>query len=158
MLPRLILSLTLLFAAAPTSALAQEAQPVEIAGFVMAEKVTTDEAGNSTVELVEPKVVVPGDRLILGVRFTNAGSDPVENFVVTNPLPEAVTYASDADPALEVSVDGGVTWGQLASLEVVDADGNRSAAGPDDVNKVRWTLTAIAPGESGQLAFPVFVR
>ena len=158
MLPRFILSFALLFAAVPTALLAQDAPRVEVAGFVMAEQVTTDDAGQGTVELVEPKVVVPGDRLLLGVRFTNGSTEPVENFVVTNPLPAAVSYASDADPALEVSVDGGLTWGQLASLEVIDGDGNRSAAGPADVTIVRWTLAAIAPGETGQVSFPVFVR
>ncbi|QDH35240.1 hypothetical protein [Porphyrobacter sp. YT40] len=142
--------------AAPTQALAET--PLELVGYVKIEKVTTTPSGERQVEWVEPDVVVPGDRLIFGTRFTNKGAATLERIVVSNPVPASVRLSGEIDTALLVSVDGGTTWGQLSELEIPAPDGTRRAARPEDVTNVRWVLPAIAPGERGQLEFPVTVR
>lgn len=156
------LSVALLLMAAPTSILAAQdvaaPSPVSLSGDVMAVKVTTDEAGVETSELVQPDLIVPGDRLIFGTDYANNGAEPVTAFVVTNPLPAAVRLAPDADPALSVSVDGGASWGLLADLTVTEADGTSRAATQADVTHVRWTLASIAPGEAGRLEYPAIIR
>ncbi|MEL6531003.1 MAG: hypothetical protein AAFQ27_13660 [Pseudomonadota bacterium] len=139
-------------------ALAQEASPVSLSGDVKAVVTSTDEAGNKTTELVEPNTIVPGDRLVFGTDYSNTGAEPVKNFVVTNPLPKPVKLASDADADLEVSVDGGTSWGTLASLSVTLEDGSSRSAQHEDVTHVRWTLAEIAPGESGRLEYPAIIR
>jgi uncharacterized repeat protein (TIGR01451 family) len=136
----------------------QAETPLELAGYVTLEKVTITASGERQVERVEPRVVVPGDRLIFGTRFANRGAVPIEGFVVSNPVPPSVSLSGEIDPALLVSVDGGATWGRLAELAVVQADGSRRAALPGDVTNVRWVLPTVAPGESGTLEFPVTVR
>jgi uncharacterized repeat protein (TIGR01451 family) len=140
------------------AALAQGASPVSLSGDVKAVQTTLDASGKEIIELVEPGTIVPGDRLVFGTDYANTGSEPVNNFVVTNPLPSAVRLAGDADADLVVSVDGGTTWGPLASLTVANADGSTRSATHEDVTHVRWTLATIAPGESGRLEYPAIIR
>ncbi|MEM1051308.1 MAG: hypothetical protein AAGI28_04360 [Pseudomonadota bacterium] len=152
---------TLFFAASASlsvPALAQEASPVSLSGDVMAVEVSVDEDGNETTKLVEPSTIVPGDRLIFGTDYANTGDEPVKNFVVTNPLPGPVRLAPDAEPNLVVSVDGGASWGTLASLTVTLDDGSQRSAQHADVTHVRWTLAEIPPGEGGRLEYPAIIR
>ncbi len=132
--------------------------PLELRGYVKLEKVTTDAAGERRVNRVDPVTVVPGDKLIFGTRFANRGSAPIEQFVVSNAVPAAVSVTGEIDPGVQVSVDGGTAWGKLADLEIADAAGARRAALPADITNVRWVLPSIAPGETGVLEFPVTVR
>ena len=155
----------LLFAAVPLSAQETGApdalsavSPVKLSGDVMAVKTVTDAAGASRIELVEPDLIVPGDRLMFGTQYANDSADPVTNFTVTNPLPSAVRLAPDADPELMVSVDGAKTWGTLPQLSVESEDGSSRAATHADVTHVRWTIPAIAPGDGGRLEYPAIIR
>lgn len=134
------------------------ASPIALTGDVMAEKVVTDADGKERIELVAPTTIVPGDRLVFGTDYANTGADAVSNFTVTNPLPAAVRLAPDADPALEVSVDGGKVFGVLAALTVTSSDGTARPATHADVTHVRWVLASIAPGASGRLTYPAIIR
>ncbi|MEQ8412290.1 MAG: hypothetical protein RIC51_04320 [Erythrobacter sp.] len=158
------------FAAASTPVAAQEAaapreepkaapaSPVTLSGEVKAVRTMVDADGTETTELVEPGVIVPGDRLIFGTNYANNGAEAVTDFVVTNPLPDAVRLAPDADPALVVSVDAGKTWGTLGELTATGDDGATRPATHGDVTHVRWTLERIAPGETGRLEYPAIIR
>jgi uncharacterized repeat protein (TIGR01451 family) len=142
----------------PALAAAQSApSPVTLMGDVMLERTVT-ENGVSKVQLVEPRVVIPGDHLLFTTRYRNEGTQAVTNFVVTNPLPSAVTLSSGTAPGAEVSVDGGKTWGQLGSLKVASAEGSERAAAATDVTHVRWTIPTIAPGASGEVQYHGIVR
>jgi len=150
--------MTALMIAFASPAHAQGQAPLELVGYVKLEKVTTTASGERQVEWVEPERVVPGDRLIFGTRFANRGDVPIERFVVSNPVPAAVSVTGEVDPRVLVSVDGGTAWGKLADLQVLDAAGARRPALPADITNVRWVLPSIAPGETGTLEFPVTVR
>jgi uncharacterized repeat protein (TIGR01451 family) len=116
------------------------------------------ENGTERKTLVEPKVVVPGDRLLFSVSYRNSGEKPVNDFVLTNPLPQGVMLAPDGTAGLDVSVDAGKSWGKLAQLSVPDGQGGRRAALASDVTHVRWALAPIAPGASGTVKFYAIVR
>ncbi|QFT77595.1 hypothetical protein [Erythrobacter sp. THAF29] len=131
---------------------------VKLAGDVKAVKTVTDDTGAERTALVEPDLIVPGDRLIFGTDYANTSSETVTDFVVTNPLPSAVRLAPDADPELVVSVDGAKTWGTVSALSVTEEDGSSRPASHADVTHVRWTLATIAPGESGRLEYPAIIR
>lgn len=133
-------------------------QPLQLKTDVKAVKSIENDDGTTVTALVDPEIVVPGDRVIFGTEYANSGTEPVENFIVTNPLPAAVRLAADADPALVVSVDGGKTWGALAELQVMQDGAVPRAAGPEDVTHIRWTLAVVAPGESGRLEYPAIIR
>lgn len=150
--------------AVPVLPLAAQATPaapapaVSVDGDIKSEKAVSGADGKARVELVEPESFLPGDRLVFGQNYTNTSAEVVTNFSITNPLPEAVRLAPDADPALDVSVDGGKTWGRLAALTVTSSDGTARPAVHADVTHVRWVLATIAPGASGRVAFPVIIR
>jgi uncharacterized repeat protein (TIGR01451 family) len=134
------------------------ASPVALKGDVMAEKIITAPDGSEIREMVPPTTIVPGDRLIFGTDYANSGSEAVQNFTVTNPLPTAVRLAPDADPALDVSVDGGKTWGALSALSITNSDGTTRSAAHADVTHIRWVLASIAPGSTGRLTYPAIIR
>lgn len=130
---------------------------VALQGDVKQEKTVVENGAHKRV-LITPKKVVPGDKLIFSTAYKNNGTAPVDHFVVTNPLPAAVSYSPEGAQNAEVSVDGGKTWGQLAALKVKDAKGVLRAAQPEDVTHVRWTVAVIAPGASGSVSYHAVVR
>ena len=151
-------AMAVMLIAGPAHAAAQAAPAaISLKNDVMLEK-TVIENGKSSVTLVEPKVVVPGDRLIYTIRYHNDGALPATNYVMTDPLPSAVVLAPDSATGSEVSVDGGTTWGPLASLKVSDGQGGLRAALASDVTHLRWTIAQIAPGGAGQVEFHAIVR
>ena len=114
------------------------------------------ENGRTTEKLEDPTQVLPGDRLVFTTRYTNGGDKPVDDFVVTNPLPAPVKLAKV--DSFEVSVDGGKTFGALAALKATGADGKPRAAELGDVTHVRWRVASIAPGASGEVKYFAEVR
>ena len=147
-----------LFAAVTaTGAMAQAAQPVELKGDVKIDRLVT-ENGAARHVLVDPEVVVPGDRLLFSTAYRNAGAAAVRNFVVTNPVPEGVMLAPEGAGTLEVSVDGGKNWGKLAVLAVANGQGGTRPAQSSDVTHLRWTLSTLAPGAQGTLTYNAIVR
>lgn len=135
-----------------------QARAITLVGDVKLVKVTTDDDGEVSTELVAPDTIVPGDKLIFTTVYSNSSDMAVENFVVTNPVPEAVRLETDADTGLTVSVDGGANWGMLAELRVEAEDGSIRKATHGDVTHIRWTLATVEPGESGRLEYPAIIR
>jgi len=147
----------LLSALLPGQALA--ANHVALANDVFVERVTTDMQGKQRILLEEPKVVVPGDRLVFVLNYRNAGAQPADKFVITNPLPDAVRFADAGDTRPLVSVDGGQAWGQLDELTVAQPDGTRRPAQPADVTHLRWAFQKPIPaGATGKLMFRGVVK
>ena len=149
----LILSALLL----PTAALAQN--QVALTSEVLVERTTTDAAGQQSVRLEAPGVVTPGDRLVFVLSYRNNSAGPATDFVVTNPIPDSVSFAGAMSAGAVLSVDGGNQWGALEALIVRNADGTSRAATQDDVTHVRWRIAqAIPAGGSGELRFRGVVK
>ena len=147
----------LLAALMPGPALA--ANQVALDNHVFVERVSTDTEGKQRILLEEPKVVVPGDRLVFVLNYRNAGAQPADKFVVTNPMPSAVRFADAGDTRPFVSVDGGKQWGLLSDLSVPMAGGERRAAQPADVTHIRWAFQKPIPvGGTGKLMFRGIVK
>lgn len=132
-----------------------QSQAVALKGDVKVVRQVT-ENGKTSEKLEEPSSVIPGDKLVFTTSYTNGGATPATDFVVTNPLPAPVKLASGGD--FEVSVDGGKTFGALATAKVAGADGAQRAAELGDVTHVRWKLASIAPGASGAVKYFAEVR
>ena len=149
--------LLLLAALMPDQALA--ANQVALDNAVFVERVSTDAQGKQRILLEEPKVVVPGDRLVFVLAYRNAGAQPADKFVITNPMPSAVSFADAGDTRPLVSVDGGKQWGLLSDLSVPMTGGTRRAAQPADVTHVRWAFQNPIPvGGTGKLMFRGVVK
>jgi len=146
-----------LLALSAPAAMAQPSQPIELKGDVKVSKQVV-ENGKEKQVLSEPKVVVPGDRLIFSTSYRNNGTETVRNFVVTNPIPNGVMLAPEGAGDHSVSVDGGKTWGKLADLSVSTGEGATRAAVAGDVTHVRWVLSEVAPGAAGKVTYNAIVR
>ncbi len=149
-------ALVALAASIPGAALANG--QVALASDVFVEKAVKDPAGRTKLVLEEPKVVVPGDKLVFVLKYQNKGQAPATNFVVTNPLPSAVAFHGATDNAAQVSVDGGRSWGALSTLKVKEPSGIRTA-NASDVTHIRWAFANPIPaGSAGKLMFRGIVR
>lgn len=140
-----------LFASAPSFAQAT----VELQGDVKVVRIV-EENGKRVERYAEPTQVVPGDRLKFTTSYRNGTGQKADNFVITNPLPKAVVLTEAGD--FEVSVDGGKTFGALATRTVSRPEGGTRPATLADVEQVRWTIASIAPGASGEVTYFASVR
>jgi uncharacterized repeat protein (TIGR01451 family) len=123
----------------------------------------TDADGKTVQEYVPFTKVVPGDVLLCTVEYTNKGTAPAGQVVVSLPVPPEMTLvaSSAAHQTAETlySVDGGQSYGPLEKLLITEADGKVRPARADDVNAVRWTLLAdLAPGQTGRLSYLATIR
>lgn len=150
-----LLPLLALFAAT-----AAEAQSnVTLNNQVFVEHVRVDAQGRRSVTLDAPQVVTPGDHLVFVLTYHNGGQQPATGFAVTNPIPPAVAFERSDDASATVSVDGGLSWGALASLTVAQPDGTRRPATAADVTHVRWAFSQPIPaGGEGRLSFRGIVK
>lgn len=140
-------------------AAAMAASQVTLASDVFVERVRHDASGRAVTVLEPPKRVAPGDRLVFVLSYRNGGNEPAADFVVTNPVPDAVAFAGADGAEPELSVDWGRSWGKLSSLSVKSSDGRMRPARPEDVTHVRWSIRqAIAAGETGKLSFRAVAR
>jgi hypothetical protein len=125
---------------------------IQLVGDVFVERFEPAPGGRIARVLERADRLHSGDRLVFVVSWNRADQG---RFVVTNPVPPSVVWQpGGTDPTQEVSVDGGHTWGTLATLLVHDAAGWRSAR-PDDVTHVRWR---VPPLRSGQITYRGIVR
>jgi hypothetical protein len=125
------------------------------------DKVTTI-AGKTTHQIVNPTethdIVVPGSHIVMVTEYHNNLTQPITNVEYTNPVPAEYLLADDSAAEFDVSVDGGKTFGKLASLVVKDGKGGTRAAQAGDVTTVRRVIAQIAPGETAKIEFHAIVR
>ena len=132
--------------------------PVELDSQVFVEHVQTDINGRARRVLRAPGELDAGDRLVFVVRYRNAGKAPVQGFAVTNPVPATLRIEPD-QPAMQVSVDGGRSWGRLDMLSVPTPLGGTRRATAEDVTHVRWAVPApLRPGTGGRISYRAVVR
>lgn len=115
---------------------------------VFVERIDSDQ----TRKLMPANQLRPGDRVVYLLSWSRQGGNG--SFVLTNPLPQTITYLGSASQDEEVSVDGGATWGRIGVLTL----GDRLATA-SDVTHVRWHIAApIAAKGSGRIAWNAIVR
>ncbi len=141
----------------PGTALAQS--QVALTSNVLVERTTTGPNGAARTSLEAPGIVTPGDRLVFVLSYRNNAASPATDFVVTNPIPESVSFTAAESAGSVLSIDGGRTWGLLSALSVRNADGTNRPATPADVTHVRWRIAQPIPaGGSGELRFRGVVK
>lgn len=147
-------------ALAVATAMPALAAPVELVTKVMTEQRTAAKDGTTQVALAPAGRVTPGDRIVYQIAYRNTGTQPISDFVVSNPLPKDVAYMAPAagSPAPDLSVDGS-TFGSLAVLRVKGPNGALRPATAADVKAVRWRLAEpLAAGSHGQFAFRAVLK
>jgi uncharacterized repeat protein (TIGR01451 family) len=148
---------TIIMAFASSAAVATT--PLELKSDVFVERQVIRNDGSKSVVLEKPNMVTPGDNLVFVVRYKNVGGATASNFVVTNPLPSAVSFNGTSDGLEVVSIDGGKSWGILGTLRVTKADGTMRAAALTDVTHIKWNLNQkLTAGAEGKLIFRGIVK
>lgn len=137
----------------------QAATPLQLSSDVFVERQIVRADGSKAIVLEKPNMVTPGDNLVFIVRYKNTGGSTASNFVVTNPLPTAVTFNGTSDGLETVSVDGGNNWGILGAIRVARADGTSRPARRTDVTHIKWNLNQpLTAGAEGKLIFRGIVK
>ena len=149
--------LLLLALIAPAAAIASDT--VSLTSEVLVERTKRQADGTTVTVREKPDVVTPGDTLVFILSYSNRGAEAATGFVVTNPVPAAVRYTGTEGAAVEVSVDGGKSWGALSALTVTNEDGTRRPAAEADVTHLRWSFDRPIPaGDGGTLSFHARVK
>ena len=119
-----------------------------------------NEKGEKEVKRVDAASakVVPGDTVIFSVLYENVGKEATDNVVITNPVPEHMTYiegtASGEGTAIDFSVDKGKTYKLPKDLRIKNKEGKEVRAGPSDYTDIRWALDGPLPsGAKGAVSF-----
>lgn len=136
---------------------------IEVSTIAEVEVVEKQPDGSETVKRVAASRVVPGTEVIYTITATNAGNEPADEVVVTNPVPAQTSYvggsAAGANTHISFSVDGGNSWGRAESLTVIDANGEPRAATAADYTHVRWQLQSdLAPLQKLPVSYRVQVK
>jgi len=114
--------------------------------------------GTESVTREPADMVVPGERIVYTLNFTNDDAAPASDLVLTMPVPTEIKYmdGSAEKPGAKTvySADGGQSFAERSKLSKVQADGNMRTAADEDITHIRWTVTGpIAVGETGNLSF-----
>lgn len=97
-----------------------------------------------------------GDRLVMVVEWQT--SPDGKSFAVTSPIPRSIAFQDTSTDAMQVSVDGGRSWGQLGALKTSDRYGSRIAS-PEDVTHLRWLVNPNdARRGMGRVTYSAIVR
>ncbi|MEA2076860.1 MAG: hypothetical protein U9O95_02455 [Candidatus Marinimicrobia bacterium] len=108
----------------------------------------------------------PGDVIRYTIIAGNVGNGILTSPLITDPIPQGVSYQPYTAKGLNSVITYSVNNGQLFQAwppTYIEKDENgrdvRKLASPDMVTHVRWELTkSLAPNENHQLEFEVIVK
>lgn len=133
---------------------------------VVAEKeVTVTEGGKQVVKRVKADKSSPGETLIFTLSYQNSGDERAVDVKLDNPLPAGTKYvpgsASGANSQVSYSADGGKSFAapeQLSVEKVKAGKKEKVRAQAVDYTTIRWVISEIQPGQSGQVSFRAQVQ
>lgn len=116
------------------------------------------EDGTTQVVRTAADTVVPGERIVYTINYTNDKAEAVNDIVLTLTVPPEVTFvegsADKAGAVVSYSTDNGASFTSRQSAMVMETGGNIRAASADDITAVRWTVAGpVAAGVSDALSF-----
>jgi uncharacterized repeat protein (TIGR01451 family) len=162
---RTIAGITLMFLLLPAAAGAQQKASIELKSVSEVEMVTTNAKGGKEVKRINAAKakIVPDDIVIFTTEYVNVDKKPVENVVVTNPVPAHTVYvdrsAEGIGTKIDFSVDSGKNYGTPDKLTVTTATGAQRPAAAPDYTHIRWTLgKPLAPGGKGSVSFRARIK
>jgi uncharacterized repeat protein (TIGR01451 family) len=138
----------LFFSAA--NAISQEQGHLNVTTLAQMEEVSVSDDGQRQTRLVPADTVVPGDVVIYTTTVENISDEAADDVVVTNPVPEHLTYVAGSafgpGMVIEFSVDGGVNYAAAGEL-TVEEDGQTRAATAEDFTHIRFVMqSGLAAG------------
>jgi len=122
------------------------------------ETVITNLDGTQTIIREAAEMVLPGEKIIYTLNYTNDQPEAASNLVLTMPVPGAVALVDGSvnENGAEVtySADGGKTFAGRSAVMVVGQNGVLQQARANDITHVRWLVAGpVTPGQGGKLSF-----
>lgn len=104
---------------------------------------------------------VPGELLAYRIDLVGSGDAPLEDVRMVLPVNANLTlvpesFRSNIDAEMELSVDGGTTFGPLEALTVTQ-DGQIRSAVADDITSIAITVPVLPEGASALIEYDVRV-
>lgn len=123
---------------------------------VYVERIATAPDGER-VRTIEPADELRrGDTVVLMVEWRRA--DPDAPVIVSSAVPRPLAFQRSSSDAVEVSVDGGRSWGRLGTMRIAEG-GDRRLASPEDVTHLRWRFEeGSAATRAGRVTYSAIVR
>jgi len=127
-------------------------------------EVTIQQAdGSSTTRLVSAAEVVPGEKIVYTVAYTNDSAAAATDIVLAMPVPADVRFlegsADRAGTVVRYSADGGDTFVERDALVLPAVGGGTRAANVDDITHIQWRIAGpIAVGTSDEIKFKARLR
>lgn len=156
-MPHRLFPLAALAPIAAIPAFAQPDAPLRWEARSYVERISRDLNGRERRMVVPAQRLSPGDRLIFVLDYRNAGNSPLDGAALTSPVSRHVMLEAPDRP-VEVSVDGGRSWGRLGHIRLPSGLGGTRIATTQDVTHVRWAVPPVPPGGSGRLSYRATVR
>lgn len=157
---RQIIVFALALSLLPLLAWGQQKGSIQVTSMAEVEIIEKNKKGKDVVRRKDASTVtvVPGTIVLFTTTFTNIGEQPATDVVITNPVPEHMTYvagsAKGKGTKLEYSVDGGKTYAEPQKLRTRDARGRVRKAEAREYTHIKWTLTrSLQPDGSGTVTF-----
>ncbi len=140
------------------AAQAQEEGGVKLISTILRQVEVENERGETQIDLVPVEKAVPGEELIIQISYTNSSSEPAENIVIVNPVPDQMIYragSATGDVTLATfSVDGGKIFDLPENLMITDEEGNEKQAPAELYTHIRFRrIDALAPGQTDTVSF-----
>jgi uncharacterized repeat protein (TIGR01451 family) len=120
--------------------------------------------GKSELKRVKAKNFEPGDTIFYTISYKNTGTEVVTNAIIDDPVPKNTSYvqdsASGANADITFSIDNGKNYKKplMLSYELKGKSGEIRQAKPEEYTNIRWTVSKVQPGGSGQVEFRVKVK
>lgn len=155
---------TMVFAfALTTPAIAAEPGQIELKATAAKVVVKTDEQGATRTELVDAKIVIPGDKIAYTIEARNVSGEAVDQVVITDPIPDSMLFVPGTvegeGARVLFSVDGGESFDLEEKLEVSGADGRPRPAIASDFTHIQWVFEQpLAPETERSVRFVALVE
>ena len=149
-----------LFAAAQAAIAADK---LVLSNEVFQEVEVTDSEGKKEMKQIPVSTAFPRAELIYVITYKNTGDKAAEDVVINNPLSKELLYKDQSgkgeNAAFFVSVDGGKTYGDLATLRIPTTAGAFRPAQLDDITDLQFKLKKqVKPQEGGSVSFRAVLK
>ena len=160
-----LLMLITLVLLVPLISAADEKGAIELKSVAEVEIEVTNEKGEKEMKRVDASKaeVLPGDEVIFTTYYSHIGKEAAEDIVITNPVPEHMTYvaksAEGEKSQIVFSIDGGKTYDFPSRLKVKEGPGRERPARVDEYTHIRWQFPQpLNPGDKGEVSFRAKVK
>jgi uncharacterized repeat protein (TIGR01451 family) len=148
--------------ACPAHAAPEAKQNITLKNVAEVEVEVTVPNGKKEKKREPVKKAVPGTEVIFTTTFSNAGTKPAGNIVITNPVPDNTSYVggsgSGANTDITFSVDGGKFFSTSDKLKIKKDNKERPAL-PAEYTHIRWSYKGeLAAGKSSDVSFKVVIK